>query len=511
MARRGTAPVAPAGTCSINVRLSRAAGEENLSLEGMLADARALAAREGLRVVAEHVDDGVSGAVRNRPGFVAWLDDAREGRVDTLVAWHVDRMTREGVNVAALILDAIEGKDRETGKVVRGAVRLLDTKGLDSRGDDTAFRFRFVIAAEVARAERERMRDRSSNARRRALAVGRWPGGSVPYGYRVVDNVRGGGKVLSVAEDEAALVREAVARVLAGETLAAVVRWANGPGGCGPRRAPRWSRVTMRQVLTGSAVAGRVVRIVDGVAVPLLDADGVPLTVPAILSADESAAVRQALTPVPDARKGGRRPARLLSGLLSCHSCGTTMAVSRRTSGTVTYRCAEAMASAGSCARPVSITASLVEAHVEGIFLGAMGGAPEYVRRAEVAGAAAVEIAEEHVAEALAGLAQVATAEAFERLQRAQAEREVAMAAPREATVRLVATGRTVGEAWERADLHARRDLLAANISLAVVLPGKRGVHGLDAARVQVMLPPAFVDGEPIEGYRRGAVVGEGL
>ncbi|WP_132197142.1 recombinase family protein [Kribbella orskensis] len=74
--------------------------------------------REGgrARVIDEHVDDGLTGALRNRPEFIAWLDDARECRASTLIAWHVDRMTREGVNVAAAILDVAEGKDPETGK-----------------------------------------------------------------------------------------------------------------------------------------------------------------------------------------------------------------------------------------------------------------------------------------------------------------------------------------------------------------------------------------------------------
>jgi hypothetical protein len=122
------------------VRLSREADAENLSKDGMIADCRAVADREGLDVIAVHVDDGISGAVRNRPAFLAWLADVREGRADTLISWHADRMTREGVNVAAMILDVVEGKDDVTGKVIRPAVRLLDTKGLDSQGDEDPHR-----------------------------------------------------------------------------------------------------------------------------------------------------------------------------------------------------------------------------------------------------------------------------------------------------------------------------------------------------------------------------------
>src|SRR4051794_29233640 len=316
-------PAVPENTCSINVRLSKEARAENLSLEGMMADCERLAEEHGLRVVARHIDDGISGAVRNRPGFVAWLNDARECRVDHLIAWHVDRMTREGINVAGQILDTVEGKDPETGRQVRRPVRLLDTKGLDSAGDETSFRFQFVIKAEVARAERERMRDRARAARRRAILAGRWAGGGqVPIGFRVVDNPDGPGKILDLDPTEAAFVREAAERVLAGENLSSVGRWANGPLGVPPRKATRWTRRTLLQVLTGAPIQGKVVTIVEGKAVQVVDEDGEPVTIPAILSPDEAAAVRAKLAVgAPDARKGGRHPSRLLSGLLLCSGC----------------------------------------------------------------------------------------------------------------------------------------------------------------------------------------------
>src|SRR4051794_40578829 len=280
-------PAVPENTCSINVRLSKEARAENLSLEGMMADCERLAEEHGLRVVARHIDDGISGAVRNRPGFVAWLNDARECRVDHLIAWHVDRMTREGINVAGQILDTVEGKDPETGRQVRRPVRLLDTKGLDSAGDETSFRFQFVIKAEVARAERERMRDRAKAARRRAILAGRWAGGGqTPYGFQVVDNPEGAGKVLAHHPEEVATIIEATSRVLAGESLTSVCRWLNGPDGRPPRKAKEWSRRTLIQVLTGFPVQGKVVTLVEGKAVPIIDEDGEPVTIPAILDPD---------------------------------------------------------------------------------------------------------------------------------------------------------------------------------------------------------------------------------
>src|SRR4051794_41106440 len=96
------------GWASVYIRLSREAGAANLSLQGMTDEACALADQAGYEVFAVHVDDGTSGATRTRPQFLAWLEDARSGHVDALVTFHADRLTREGVNVAAMVLDVVE-------------------------------------------------------------------------------------------------------------------------------------------------------------------------------------------------------------------------------------------------------------------------------------------------------------------------------------------------------------------------------------------------------------------
>ncbi len=509
-------PAAPARTASIYVRLSREATDENLSKDGMVEDCLALAERHGLCVDGRiHVDDGISGAVRNRPEFTAWLDDARQLRADTLIAWHVDRMTREGVNVTATIFDALEGKDSDTGKVVRPPVRLLDTKGLDSSGDETAFRFRFVIAAEVARAERERMRDRSRSARRRAVSAGRWPGGPAPFGFRMVDNPNGPGKVLEAVEEEADLIREATARLLAGASFSSVVRFANGPDGHPPRRAKHWWPTTLRQTLTGYPITGRVVRFLAGEAVPILDAEGQPVTIPAILTPDESAAVRRLLLPKPTAPTGGRAPARLLSGLLLCGTCGRRLRVSGRgdrgrvpgrTEESRVYRCSTGKET-GTCPRPVSISAGTLDKYVSDKFLATWGESPAYTRRAEVTGAAAVEKAEAKKAAAVEAIAADPSPENLTRLQEANVDLAAALAVPSEAVVRAVPTGRTVRETWSLSELPDQRVLLASNYAAIRVRRGKRS-RAIDPDRlVFIAQPPFAVEHQDAADFRPGTVV----
>ena len=453
--RKPRLPAAPEDTASGYVRLSEAAQAENLSRDGMVADVERKAAELGLRLIGPvHVDDGLSGAVRNRPEFVAWLDDARECRAANLIAWHVDRMTREGVNVAALILDAIEGKDPETGRVIREPARLVDTKGLDSAGDETAFRFRFLIAAEVARAERERMRDRTRAMHARARAAGRWTHGRPPFGFRAVDNPDGAGKVLEVVAVEAEIVRDVAAWAVAGDGLALCARRLNARG-VQTRTGREWSRGTISQLLTGDAVRSL------------------------ILSPAENRAVRELLDRPANPRHG-RTHSRLLSGIIVCGTCGRTLKVAAR-NGAPIYRC-NAREAGYTCGRGVSAPAGPCDDYVERFFLDGWGRLPYLERRVVVAGADELALAEDAKAAALQTLGEAPTQEAFAALQAAQARVEALAALPVETVERSVPTGRTYAEEWAQSTLEDRRRMLLDYAESVVLGAGRRGNRRFDAA-----------------------------
>jgi DNA invertase Pin-like site-specific DNA recombinase len=422
----------------------------------MLADARALAAREGLRVVAEHVDDGISGAVRDRPAFTAWLDDARLGRADTLVTYHTDRLTREGINAAALILDAAEGKDAETGRVVRAPVRLIDTQGVDSSGDEAAFRFRFVIAAEVARAERERMRDRSRARVRRARAAGRFPGGTVPFGFRAIDNPEGPGRVLEVDPDEGAALRRAAERMVAGDPRMSVVRRLSREG-FKPRRSDSWTAASLRSALTSEAAREH------------------------LFSPAENRAITQAFAPRgPNTRVGGRKPSRLLSSVLHCAACGRRLVVTPQIQRSVRYRCSS-INDGRICEAPVVITSELLEAEVERRWLDGWGRVPEtiVVRPVDESADALAEVLDEIDVEAslVVKLRGAERLEALARLEALEARRDELEAEPLPALSVLTETGRTYADAWHDGDLDERRAMLLRTVGKLHVRQG-RGTRG---------------------------------
>jgi DNA invertase Pin-like site-specific DNA recombinase len=480
---------------SLYARLSVAADAENLSLEGMIDDMRALCAREGLEVLEPiHVDDGKSGGYRDRDEFQAWLDDARFGRCEVLVNPVTDRLTREGLNVAASILDVVEGKDPATGRPSHKPVRLLDTNGLDSLHGD-AFRFRFVIQAEVGRAERERIRERSRNRARRLRRAGRWAGGTPPFGYRPVPNTvldeegKPRGWILEIEPTEAKYIREAAEALLKSEPdpLNRVVRRLNHAG-VKPRRAKEWSRVTLAKVLTGDHIMGRAVE--NGR--PMRDDEGNYITPwPAVLTVAQVSAVRAALAPDPSARySGGRRPVRLLSGLMTCPGCRSVLRVFRRKSRTknpapvIGYRC-DTRGQGGVCPSPVTVTAEPVEAYVTDLYLSTVGHMPMYRERTIVSGVDELAIVEADIKETLADMATQADADTFARLQRLQARREELSAVEPDSRTEMIPTGQTMAEFWADAMVDDRRELLDQAFEELTVLPGKRGPKGFDPARLR--------------------------
>jgi site-specific DNA recombinase len=95
--------------CAIYTRKST---EHNLDLAFNSLDAQREAceayiksqAHEGWRLLPEHYDDGgLSGASLERPALQQLLSEVREGRVDVIVVYKVDRLTRSLADFAKLV------------------------------------------------------------------------------------------------------------------------------------------------------------------------------------------------------------------------------------------------------------------------------------------------------------------------------------------------------------------------------------------------------------------------
>ncbi|MDT0184332.1 recombinase family protein [Microbacterium sp. ARD31] len=451
------------GAASLYIRLSRQATGSNLSLEGMIDDCQRLAGSLGLTVHAVHVDNGTSGAIRNRPEFLAWLEDARSGDAGTLIASHSDRLTREGVNAAALVLDVVEGKDSTTGSVVRSPVRLVTVDGLDSERDAEAFRWRFVIAAEVARAERERIRSRNIATKQRLAETSRFPGGAIPFGCRVVerpDPMAGGkvGKYLERNDGEAIVLEEVAARLLRGDSVRSTVHWLNTEG-IKTRRGYEWQRTTLVSTLLSAPSREHVFNAATHHALSV-----------------RLQPKRHGVTK----HNGGRPAAHLLvSGIGLCGGCGgkLTTAGGRPKAGggryPTRYVCMAA-SKGGACPGGGTINAVACDEEIERRFLERLGDEPYVEIRTVLMGGDELEEAKAADKAAQAALSENLTTENFAAAQEARARLEARQAQPIQRTDTLHLTGLTVRQTWTAADVEGRRAMLADNLAEPVrLMPGK--------------------------------------
>jgi site-specific DNA recombinase len=146
--------------------------EQKLGPEAQRAAIETWAAREGVSVVAWHVDAGVSGGsdLDERPALVAALGDLRAARAGVLVLAKRDRLARD-VAVAATI---------EKATAAAGA-RVVSADGAGN-GDSPADAFMRTLLDGAAAYERALIRART----KAALAAKRARGeraGEVPYGF----------------------------------------------------------------------------------------------------------------------------------------------------------------------------------------------------------------------------------------------------------------------------------------------------------------------------------------
>ncbi len=181
--------------CAIYTRKST---EHNLDLEFNSLDAQREAreayiksqAHEGWRLVRTGYDDGgLSGASLDRPALQELLDDVRNGKIDVIVVYKVDRLTRSLADFAKLV----ELFDQQSVSFVSVTQSFNTTSSMG--------RLTLNVLLSFAQFEREvigeRVRDKIAASKRKGL----WVGGPIPLGYATVN------KKLVVVPEEAETVR----------------------------------------------------------------------------------------------------------------------------------------------------------------------------------------------------------------------------------------------------------------------------------------------------------------
>ncbi|HEX7821284.1 MAG TPA: recombinase family protein [Sphingobium sp.] len=153
---------------------------------------------EGWQAMPDHYDDGgYSGGSMNRPGLVQLMEDIAAGKVDVIVVYKVDRLTRSLADFAKII----EVLDKHKASFVSVTQAFNTTSSMG--------RLTLNVLLSFAQFEREVTGERIRDKIAASKARGMWMGGVVPLGYRVDDR-----KLIVVAE-EADRVRHIFRRYLA--------------------------------------------------------------------------------------------------------------------------------------------------------------------------------------------------------------------------------------------------------------------------------------------------------
>lgn len=305
---------------AIYVRISQDRTGEGAGVARQRDDAHQLATSRGWNVVETLTDNDISAAgSRARPGFERVLELLGAGSVDVVVAWSLDRLTRNRRDTVRLIEAAQKA----------GAMLAL-VRGSDMDMATPAGRMTADILASVARNEIEVKSDRQLRANQQARAAGKWVGGRRPFGYEA-DGV-------TVREDEAQAVRDAYAAIIDGGSLRAIAAGWNQRGLPTPQGS-EWSGPVVSRMLRNPRYAGLVAHRPNGWrAVPYL-VDGKPVRAEWPALVDETT-WRTALAILNNPK---RRPERgdqhLLTGLALCGACDAPVWAGGSPRGDSNYRC----------------------------------------------------------------------------------------------------------------------------------------------------------------------------
>lgn len=307
-----TAPV----RCAIYTRKST---DEGLDKDFNSLDAQREAAEnyiaaqreEGWTALADRYDDGgFSGGTTNRPALQRLLADVETGKIDCVVVYKYDRLSRS-------MLDFLQVLNffKKRGVSFVSVSQRFDTS--TPVGEMT-----LNILLSFAQFERQIIAERTRDKMRAARRRGRWTGGMPPLGYDVTPE---GGRLV-VNRDEAEQVRAVFEMYLEMPSLITVAQELNRRGWSRKswttkngkeRRGKPWDRINLRLLLTNPLYVGRQ-RLGD----ETFKGEHQAIVPKALFEKVQRLMAENRSTGGSGSRN---RHGALLRGLLRCAACGTAM------------------------------------------------------------------------------------------------------------------------------------------------------------------------------------------
>ena len=250
--------------------------------------------QEGLKLYKVYSDPGFSGASLERPALKEMLNDIIDGKIDCVLTYKIDRLTRSPKDFYTLI----ELFDKH------GVAFISVTENFDT--SSPSGRLLRNIMLTFAQFEREMTAERTRDKMKAGAEKGMWNGGIVPYGYKNVD------KKLVINDKEAECIKEIFRIFIKTQSLAETRRRINQK--YQTRAGKKFSKGSIDNILRNPIYYGKISykgNLYDGIHKPIIS-EAIFLKAQSI----RKVRVKQ------DTKINHTY---LLSGLLRCAECGSIM------------------------------------------------------------------------------------------------------------------------------------------------------------------------------------------
>ncbi len=331
-------------TAALYARVSSDRQDVDLSIAAQLRALRDYAEKNNYAIVREYIDEAESGRVADRPQFRRMIDEGSRTNApfEVILVWKFSRFTRKrehavafksmlrkkGIRVVSITEHA---DDTPTGKLMEAIIESVDEFYSEN------------LAQEVVRGMRE------------AASRGFWVAPQAPYGYRKVHVLDGAKKrpKLELDPPADAVVRRIFRMVLKGSSVLDVTKTLNAEGIASPD-GKRWTKTSIHRLLGNEAYTGTLVwgAVAKDNAPPVR----VESAFTAIVSQQEfrrAARMMRSRAPMITHPRRTASPY-LLSGLLTCETCGKALTAAEAKSGRYTYYVCQSLLKHGrrTCSTP---------------------------------------------------------------------------------------------------------------------------------------------------------------
>ena len=258
-----------------------------------------------------YTDSGYTGSNMERPGLQDMIKDAENGKIDMVLVYKLDRLSRSQKDTLFLIEDVFD----KHGVGFTSMTENFDTSTAHGK-------FIIGILSVFAQLEREKIKERTMIGKDSRAKEGKWHGGSTPpIGYDYVDDM------LIQNEYEVMQIKEAADLLLKGTPARTIERLFEEKGY--RHKHGIWDAKTIKRVVANPINVGYIKhrdKLYKGLHEPIFDQ-----------------ATYDAIIELMDERRkqyGTTKPHQsLLGGILFCKNCGARYARQNYNSNYLVYMC----------------------------------------------------------------------------------------------------------------------------------------------------------------------------